>query len=212
MVLGASPLPTKLIYPLELQIPGIFIGISPSSHASPEEFLTHKEIAKIRYFRGEDKLHFMNVHIRPATLEDLPVLRSFEQGLIRDERPFDPTIRPDPVTYYDLEELIMDRATRIVVAESQGEIVASGYATRKVPRHYLDHDSYAYLGFMYTRPEFRGLGINGEIIRDLRQWARGQGFLEVRLTVYVDNQAAVRAYEKAGFSSHIVEMRLREEP
>lgn len=154
----------------------------------------------------------MKVSIRRAVRGDLPVLRSFEQGLIRDERPFDPTIRPDPVTYYDLEELITHQDARVLVAEWEGTVVASGYAIRKAPRHYLDHDAYAYFGFMYTLPAFRGLGINGEILGALRQWAREQGLFEIRLTVYVDNQPAIRAYEKAGFSKHLLEMRLREEP
>ena len=153
----------------------------------------------------------MKFAIREATRQDIPVLQSFEQGLIRDERPFDPTIRQDPVNYYDLEDLIGDAQARVVVAEYDGQVVASGYAIRKIPRHYLDHDAYAYLGFMYTRPDFRGLGINGKIIEDLREWARKQGLIEVRLTVYVDNRPAIRAYEKAGFSQHIMEMRLRED-
>ena len=154
----------------------------------------------------------MKVSIRRATHEDLPVLRAFEQGLIRDERPFDPTIRPDPVHYYDLRELLENPEACILVAESGGEVVASGFAMRKVPRHYLDHDAYAYFGFMYTLPGHRGLGINGEIIRELRHWARQQWLFEIRLTVYEDNAPAVRAYEKAGFSKHIAEMRLREDP
>ncbi len=154
----------------------------------------------------------MRVHIREATLADLPILKSFEQGLIRDERPFDPTIRPDPVHYYDLEALITDPHAFLVVAEQEGEVVASGYATRKTPRHYLDHKAYAYFGFMYTRPEFRGQGINGRIVEVLRGWAREQGLSEIRLTVYTGNQPAIRAYEKAGFSAHLIEMRLRDEP
>ena len=99
----------------------------------------------------------------------------------------------------------------MLVAESEGQVLASGYGIRKQPRHYLDHDAYAYLGFMYTLPEYRGLGINGQIISELRQWAREQGLLEIRLTVYYENLPALRAYEKAGFKPHITEMRLREE-
>ncbi|MEJ2163597.1 MAG: GNAT family N-acetyltransferase [Robiginitalea sp.] len=154
----------------------------------------------------------MQVDIRIATPEDLPVLRSFEQGLIRDERPFDPTIRPDPVHYYDLDHLINDPAARLVVAVYRDVIIASGYAIRKTPRQYLDHDAYAYFGFMYTRPEYRGLGINGKIVEYLRIWAREQGLCEIRLTVYTENQPAIRAYQKSGFEPHIIEMRVRDEP
>jgi ribosomal protein S18 acetylase RimI-like enzyme len=154
----------------------------------------------------------MKVHIREATMADLPVLHSFEQGLIRDERPFDPTIRPDPVHYYDLQGLIEDPGTFLVVAEREGEVLSCGYATRKTPRHYLDHEVYAYFGFMYTRPEYRGLGINGQVIEVLKKWASSQGLSEIRLTVYTENGPAIRAYQKAGFNLHLIEMRMRIDP
>jgi len=67
---------------------------------------------------------------------------------------------------------------------------------------------YAYLGFMYTVPEFRGLGVNQRIIEALKKWALTKGLIEIRLTVYGDNIPALRAYEKAGFVKHIVEMRI----
>jgi GNAT superfamily N-acetyltransferase len=163
----------------------------------------------IPIFHSKAILQPMKFSIRKATLKDIPVLKDFEQGLIRDERPFDPTIRPDPVHYYDLKALIEDPNTCFLVAFGEGGIFASGYATRKKPRHYLDHEAFAYFGFMYTRPKFRGHGINGEIVKALKEWAVGQGLFEMRLTVYPENRPAVRAYEKVGFESHLVEMRFR---
>lgn len=147
--------------------------------------------------------------IRDAVIADLPVLKEFEQEIIRAERPFDPTIRPDPVTYYDLENYVLDKAVKVVVAEHRGELIASGYALAKEARPYLDHEKYAYLGFMYTRPDYRGKGINGKIIDCLKQWSKTNGLSEVRLTVYCDNTDAIRAYDKNDFKSHITEMRIR---
>ncbi|MDM9632328.1 GNAT family N-acetyltransferase [Robiginitalea aurantiaca] len=152
----------------------------------------------------------MKVSIRKATLDDIPILKVFEQGLISDERPFDATIRPDPVHYYDLKALITDSKTCFLIAFEGDEILASGYATRKIPRPYLDHKAFAYFGFMYTRPEYRGLGINGMIVKALKEWSVDRGLHEMRLTVYPGNQPAIRAYEKVGFTSHLVEMRFRE--
>ena len=141
-------------------------------------------------------------------MEDLPLLLDFEQEIIKAERPFDVTIREDPVSYYDLRQMVQDPESQVVVAEANGKLVASGYAIPKKARHYLDHEWYAYLGFMYTDPEYRGLGINAKIVDELKQWAIQNGFKEIRLTVYNDNLPAIKAYEKVGFKKHIIEMRL----
>ncbi len=153
----------------------------------------------------------MEIEIRQARMSDIPQLEAMEQGLIREERPFDPTIREDPVRYYNLPQLIEDPKSMLLVAESGGRLLSCGYASPRIPRHYLDHEVYAYLGFMFTLPEFRGMGLNGAIIEKLREWSRGQGLREFRLTVYTDNTPALKAYEKAGFAPHILEMRLRDD-
>ena len=43
---------------------------------------------------------------RKATLDDLPVLLRFEQGIIEAERPMDPTLKESHITYYDISLLI----------------------------------------------------------------------------------------------------------
>ncbi len=149
-----------------------------------------------------------NITIRKAHIGDLEVLLRFEQGIIEAERPYDATIKPDPVSYYDLRELLLSEEAAIMVAEYAGQLVASGFVRIREARHYLDHEQYAYLGFMYTEPSFRGSGINALIIGALKDWALAKGLNEIRLTVYEDNLAAIRAYEKYGFKKHLIEMRL----
>lgn len=148
------------------------------------------------------------VKIRKATLDDIAVLLEFEQGVIKAERPFDVTLDEDPITYYDLEELIVSDDASLVVAEIDGAIISSGYALVKPARHYLNHKFYSYLGFMYTLPKYRGRGVNTRIIEELKQWSYSKGLKEIRLTVYDENSIAIRAYEKVGFKKHIIEMRL----
>ncbi len=150
------------------------------------------------------------VIVRKAQLRDLPELLEFEQKLIEAERPFDPTIRKSPVNYYDLKAFLLDEQVGVYVAEYEGRLISSGYGIARKARHYLDHKEYAYLGFMYTLPEFRGKGVNKMILKELQDWAKSMGLIELRLTVYEDNLPAIKAYEKAGFRKHIVEMRLRE--
>ena len=148
------------------------------------------------------------VNIRPATIHDLPLLLKFEQEIINAERPFDVSIKKGAVSYYDIEAMIQDPQACIVVAEIEKKVVASGYAIPKKARHYLDHEYYAYLGFMYTDQQYRGKGINAMIVDELKTWSESAGFNEIRLTVYNDNLSAIKAYEKVGFKKHIIEMRL----
>ena len=48
--------------------------------------------------------------VRKATLDDLPTLLEFEQGLIEAERPMDPTIRSGNISYYDISLFIKNES------------------------------------------------------------------------------------------------------
>jgi GNAT superfamily N-acetyltransferase len=145
--------------------------------------------------------------IRKAIHADLPILLEFEQGVIAAERPFDPTLKREVTRYYDLEVMITARHIELLVAELDGGLIASGYARIEDAKPYLKHAQHAYLGFMFTHPAHRGKGINQKIIEGLRNWAIGQGITELRLEVYCDNVNAIKAYEKVGFSRHMIAMR-----
>ncbi|HEX2606452.1 MAG TPA: GNAT family N-acetyltransferase [Flavisolibacter sp.] len=150
--------------------------------------------------------------IRAACPEDLPVLRQFEQGVIGAERPFDVTLKPDPIQYYNLEAMLVNPDVKLVVASRQSQLIGSGYARLEAVQPFLKYTRHAYLGFMYVLPEFRGRGINQRILKVLESWAGTQGITELRLEVYTYNQPAVSAYEKAGFQPLLVQMRKEVEP
>lgn len=148
------------------------------------------------------------ITIRTATPADLPVLLKFEQGVIQAERPFDSTLKADPIHYYDIVELINAPHIEIVVAETDGKLIGSGYARIEKSKHYLKHPVHAYLGFMYVDPAHRGKGVNRQIIEKLKEWAIAQNITELRLDVYDGNESAIKAYEKVGFSKYMVNMRI----
>ncbi|HET6252827.1 MAG TPA: GNAT family N-acetyltransferase [Puia sp.] len=159
----------------------------------------------------------MKITVRPATTADLPALLHFEQGVISAERPIDPTIRDGPIRYYDLDKMLASPHIYLVVAETEEDVagsktksilVGSGYARIDPSRHYLRHTHHAYCGFMYVQPAFRGQGVNRLIIDALKSWARSQGLTELRLDVYTTNDIAIRAYEKAGFTPYLINMRM----
>jgi RimJ/RimL family protein N-acetyltransferase len=146
--------------------------------------------------------------VRKASLKDLDTLFRFEQGVIAAERPFDSTLKSGHIHYYNLEEMITAPHIELVVAELENQLIGSGYARIEKAKHYLQHAHHAYLGFMYTDPKHRGKGVNRRIIEALKNWASAQNIAEFRLEVYVNNLAAIKAYEKAGFSPHMLEMRM----
>ena len=148
------------------------------------------------------------INIRKARLEDLNILLEFEQGIITAERPYDPTLKEGKINYYDIEKMITATHIEVVVAEIGAKIVGSGYARIETAKPYLNHDNYAYLGFMYTDPQHRGKGVNAIIIEALKEWCLSQEITELRLDVYNDNPSAIRAYEKVGFKKHLLNMRV----
>lgn len=148
------------------------------------------------------------VVIRLAKLEEIDSLLRFEQAIIRAERPFDPTLKPDPISYYDLGQIITSPIGDVIVAQYRDRLVASGSVKIVEAKPYYRHDQYAHLGFMYVEPEFRGLGLNQRIINKALEWCKEKNITEVRLDVYSDNESAIKAYEKVGFNSHLITMRL----
>ena len=149
--------------------------------------------------------------LREASLEDKAVLLEFEQKVLEAERPFNPAIRPHGAFYYDLHDLLTSTESYLLVAEVNGTVVGSGYAQLRSSKQSLTHDVHSYLGFMYVAPEHRGRGINQKIIMELIQWSKDQGISDCYLDVYSDNKAAIRAYEKVGFESSMIEMKLNSE-
>ena len=145
--------------------------------------------------------------IRRAMVDDMNDLLWFEQGVIAAERPFDPTLKSEDIKYYDLHYMIASTHIELLVAKAKGKVIGSGYARIENAKPYLQHQQYAYLGFMYVDPEYRGMGVNKAIMNALQKWSIEQGITEMRLEVYYENSPAVKAYEKTGFTRHMIEMR-----
>lgn len=150
----------------------------------------------------------MLVEIRKAIETEIEILLSFEKGIIDAERPFDNTLKEGEIHYYDLIELIRSMRAEVLVAVVNNEIVGSGYAKALPAKPYQKYTEYAYVGFMYVKPAFRGQGISQKILHGLTEWAKSENLTEVRLKVYDKNTIAKNSYLKAGFKPNLLEMRL----
>lgn len=150
----------------------------------------------------------MTIEIRAAIENEIETLLRFEKGIIEAERPFDNSLKQGEIHYYDLLDLIKSKKAEVLVAVVDNEIVGSGYAKILKANPYQKYHEYAYLGFMYVKPTFRGQGINRKIVNRLIDWAHQRNLTEVRLEVYDENTIAKNAYLKAGFKPNLLEMRL----
>ncbi len=149
-----------------------------------------------------------HILIRRATPADLQTLLRFEQGVVRAERPFDPTLGEGTIHYYDIAGMLASDDVEYLVADCGPRIIGCGFARIEPSKPFLKHARHAYVGLMYVEPEFRGAGVNAMILKSLKRWCRSRDVPEMRLEVYHGNQPAVRAYEKAGFEPLYIQMRL----
>jgi ribosomal protein S18 acetylase RimI-like enzyme len=94
------------------------------------------------------------------------------------------------------------------VVEIDGQIVATGYVQIRASKTYLQHSHHGYLGFMYVVPQCRGQGLNKQLLEKLIVWGQERGIRDFYLEVYTQNNVAIKAYEKVGFTSSVVEMKL----
>lgn len=157
---------------------------------------------------SRESMDVKDLTLRNATPADMDRLLALEQEVVAAERPFNPSIKDSDARYYDLPKLLSDPDTQLLVGEMDGQIVATGYAQVRDSEPAFRHDRHAYLGFMCVVPECRGRRINERIMQALIDWGRGRGIRDFYLDVYVDNGAAIRAYEKCGFTRSMVEMKL----
>jgi len=148
------------------------------------------------------------ISIRTANLKDLETLLEFEQGVVTAERPLDPFLGDGKLSYYNIPELITNEDIYFIVATSNNQLVASGYLRIENSKHYHKNPKHGYIGFIFVKPAFRGNKISNLILESLKDWAVKKDLKELRLDVYSNNSAAIKSYERFGFTKILVNMKM----
>ena len=138
----------------------------------------------------------MTFHIRRATSADLERLVSFAvaeakeaEGIKKDSE----RVRQGVTT-----ALNDDSIARYWVLEKNNTGVIGSVS---IVKEWSDWNAgyYWWIQNMYILPEFRGKGLMQRLIQALKDTARNEDALELRLYVHKNNAQAISAYQKAGF-------------
>jgi len=136
------------------------------------------------------------VSVRPATPVDLDAL----VGLLKDLFALEPDFRFDPVRQRrGLALLLEDRLRRAaLVAESGGVVV--GMVTGQLLVSTAEGGGSVLVEDLVVRESERRRGTGRKLVRAVEAWARGRGATRLQLLADRENEAALRFYERLGWS------------
>jgi len=138
----------------------------------------------------------MTFHIRRATSADLERLVSFAVAEAKEAEGIKKN--SEQVRQGVTTALNDDSIARYWVIEKNNTGVIGSVS---IVKEWSDWNSgyYWWIQNMYILPEFRGKGLMEQLIQALKEAARNEGALELRLYVHKNNAQAISAYQKVGF-------------
>jgi putative acetyltransferase len=101
-------------------------------------------------------------------------------------------LTPPEHCYHMKPEEMAEPHTTVFIARDEGVAIACG-ALKRHP------GGIGEVKRMYTRPEYQGRGIGGQILATLEELARAEGLKQLVLETGDRHHAAYRVYERAGF-------------
>jgi GNAT superfamily N-acetyltransferase len=143
--------------------------------------------------------------IEAATLADIPQLADLLTVLFTQEADF----RPDREKQARGLRQILDAPERgcIFVARTDGEPVAMVSLLFTVST--AEGAPACWLEDMVVRPDQRGKGLGGELLRHAADYAKARGMTRITLLTDSSNQRAIRFYQRHGFHpSQMIPLRL----
>lgn len=139
--------------------------------------------------------------LRPAVPDDWKSLNDLCRQVQQLHISWRPDIFCSAQIPYPMEYLLEDiKAEAIFCAEMNGEVVGSvrcytwtANGEGSVPSKVLDIDD------ITVDQQYRHRGIGQKIMADVKQIARDRNCNDIQLSVYPQNEAAIRFYEACGF-------------
>jgi GNAT superfamily N-acetyltransferase len=134
--------------------------------------------------------------VRPAVVDDLEAM----VDLLRELFALEPDFRFDPVRQRrGLALLLGDRLRRVaLVAERDGAVV--GMVTGQLVVSTSEGGGSVLVEDMVVIDSARRQGVGRLLLRAVETWARGRGATRLQLLADRENEAALRFYERLGWS------------
>jgi ribosomal protein S18 acetylase RimI-like enzyme len=144
------------------------------------------------------------IAIRPARESDAPVLCAAEREIART--PGRLVSLPDELLEANFATKIREKAgtDTYLVAESDGVIVGHAFLETPSPQRRLAH--VRYLNLVVHAP-YAGRGIGTTLLRALLAATKKNDIERIELRVRATNEAAIRLYEKCGFTHEFTSRR-----
>lgn len=138
----------------------------------------------------------MTFHIRKATPADLKSLVSFA---VAEAKEAEGVKKDSERVRQGISTALNDDSIALYWVLAKKSIGVIGSVS--IVKEWSDWNSgyYWWIQNMYLLPEFRGKGFMERLIQELKDAARNEGALELRLYVHKNNAQAISAYQKVGF-------------
>jgi len=144
------------------------------------------------------------VEIRLATLDDVATIAKMYEEFFA----FHAGLQPD---YYNAaaehgkypEYIINSEKDDLLIAEINGDIAGFAHVMedKTDPYDCIVQYKFAVCVDLYVSPAYRKMGVGTELINAIKEWAKKRELSFVELKVLVENENAIRLYEREGFDT-----------
>ncbi len=153
---------------------------------------------------------FGELRISLAAVTDMAAVNRLWWSLVNEQSFLDDRISPSESSRRRannfLRRSIVDE--RLLVARLDGEII--GIATFNEDFHFLDESGTVWvIADVWVAPRMRRRGIATKLVEAAEKECKSHGATEVRLQVYVTNEAAIRLYTSLGYGTLLYSLRKR---
>lgn len=152
----------------------------------------------------------MNVTIRKARLDELPLVQEMNHKLFLWDFARDPALNTawphQEVGRSYFEKKISGETGVCFVAEREGELV--GYVVGRIDKEIDKTDTLlrSELENIYVEESARNSGVGKLLVNKLVAWCKGHGSENMLVTAYAGNVDAIEFYKKCGFESYALKL------